>query len=92
MRALLDRIEPSLGSEEENYRLAFLQTDKALARASVLITLALVFLVFTLELNFFGRQQFIPILLVRLIFFVFSLVVLVKIGRASCRERVFKDV
>ena len=77
MRGLLDRIEPSLGPEEENYRRAFLETDKTLARASVLITLALVFLVFTLELNFFGRQQFIPILMVRLVFFVFSLVVLV---------------
>lgn len=77
MHSLLNRIEPSLGSEEENYRFAFLSTDKALARASVLITLVLVFLVFALELNFFGRQQFVPILLVRLIFFVFSLVVLV---------------
>jgi hypothetical protein len=62
IRAQLERIEPTLGPEEESYRRHFLRTDRAQATGSVLITLALVVLVFALELNFFGRQQLVPIM------------------------------
>jgi signal transduction histidine kinase len=69
---LLDRLEPTLGSEEAGYRLHFLSVDRAQAAGSVLIALALVLGVFVLELNFFGRQQLVPIAIVRLLFFAFS--------------------
>jgi hypothetical protein len=69
---LLDRLEPTLGSEEEGYRLHFLSVDRAQAAGSVLIALALVLGVFVLELNFFGRQQLVPIAIVRVLFFAFS--------------------
>jgi signal transduction histidine kinase len=69
---LLDRLEPTLGSEEEGYRLHFLSVDRAQATGSVLIALALVLGVFVLELNFFGRQQLVPIAIVRVLFFAFS--------------------
>ena len=76
MRALLERIEPTLGPDEESYRRHFLRSDRAQATGSGLITLALVCLVFALELNFFGRQQLVPILAVRVIFLAFSLAIL----------------
>ena len=69
---LLDRLEPTLGSEEAGYRLHFLSVDRAQAAGSVLIALALVLGVFVLELNFFGRQQLVPIAIVRVLFFTFS--------------------
>jgi signal transduction histidine kinase len=69
---LLDRLEPTLGSEEEGYRLHFLSVDRAQATGSVLIALALVLGVFVLELNYFGWPQILPIAIVRVLFFAFS--------------------
>ena len=40
MRALLDKLEPTLGPEEESYRLYFLQLDRAQLIASGLLMLA----------------------------------------------------
>jgi signal transduction histidine kinase len=68
---LLDRLEPTLGSEEEGYRLHFLSVDRAQATGSVLVVLALVLGVFVLELNYFDRRQLVPIVIVRLLFFGF---------------------
>ena len=65
MRGPLEKLEPTLGAEEERYRLHFLSADRAQATASVFITLALVVSVFALELDFFGRQQLVPIAIVR---------------------------
>ena len=69
---LLDRLEPTLGSEEEGYRLHFLSVDSAQAAGSVLVALALVLGVFVLELNYFGWPQILPIAIVRVLFFAFS--------------------
>jgi signal transduction histidine kinase len=68
---LLDRLEPTLGSEEEGYRLHFLSVDRAQATGSVLVVLALVLGVFVLELNYFDRRQLVPIAIVRVLFFGF---------------------
>jgi signal transduction histidine kinase len=65
---LLDRLEPTLGSEEEGYRLHFLSVDRAQATGSVLVVLALVLGVFVLELNYFDRRQLVPIVIVRVLF------------------------
>ena len=64
---LLDRLEPTLGSEEEGYRLHFLSVDRAQAAGSVLIALALVLGVFVLELNYFDRRQLVPIAIVLMV-------------------------
>jgi signal transduction histidine kinase len=68
---LLDRLEPTLGSEEEGYRLHFLSVDRAQATGSVLVVLALVLGVFVLEFNYFDRRQLVPIVIVRVLFFGF---------------------
>ena len=64
---LLDRLEPTLGPEEEGYRLHFLSVDRAQAAGSVLIALALVLGVFVLELNYFDRRQLVPIAIVLMV-------------------------
>jgi signal transduction histidine kinase/CheY-like chemotaxis protein len=76
VRALTEKLEPTLGPEEESYRDHFLRSDRAQATGSVLITLALVLLVFALEIHFFGRQQLVPIMAVRVAFLALSLTIL----------------
>lgn len=72
MRALLEMIEPTLGPDEEAYRLHFLSADKTQASLGFGVALFLVFLVFVVELAYFGRAQAVPIIIVRGTFFVFS--------------------
>jgi signal transduction histidine kinase len=72
MRRLLEKIEPTLGTQEESYRLRFLGADKTQAAASILIALALVLLVFAIEIHFFDRRQIVPIAILRVLFFSFS--------------------
>jgi two-component system cell cycle sensor histidine kinase/response regulator CckA len=79
MRALLDKIEPTLGPDEESYRLHFFRTDRAQTAGSMLITLALVLLVFALELTYFNRQQLWPIMAVRVAFFAISFAMLIAV-------------
>jgi signal transduction histidine kinase/CheY-like chemotaxis protein len=77
MRALFARIEPTLGPEEENYRLHFFRADRAQAAGSVLIVLALMGIVFAFELHVLEHPQLVPIVALRLAFFAFSLTILV---------------
>ena len=72
MHGLLGKLEPTLGPDETGYRLQFLNADRAQAMGSVVIALAFVLLVFSLELNYFGRAQLKPIATVRVFFFLFS--------------------
>jgi signal transduction histidine kinase/CheY-like chemotaxis protein len=72
MRALLETIEPTLGPEEEGYRLHFFGADKTQATLGFVVALTLVFLVFVVELAYFGRAQAVPIIVVRGTFFAFS--------------------
>jgi signal transduction histidine kinase len=73
MRALLNRIEPTLpAGEEEAYRLHFLQVDRTRAIGSFLIVLVLMLGVFILEMTYLDAAQAIPVATVRVLFFVFS--------------------
>ena len=72
LRTVLDKIEPTLGSEEARYRLHFFSTDTAQAKASVFVTLLLIVGVFALEFNGLERAQLEPIVFVRALFFAFS--------------------
>ena len=78
MHGMIERLEPTLGAQELDYRLHFLEADKAQATGSFFIALALVFGVFVIELNFFDRQQLVPIAVVRTLFFVFSGAILLR--------------
>ena len=75
MRRLLDALEPTLGTDEERYRLHFFATDKTQAQGSVLLILALILAVFVFELNTLSHAQVLPIVLVRALFFAFSFAV-----------------
>lgn len=77
MRALLDKVEPTLGAEEEPYRLHFFPADKTQAASSALIALALFVLVFALELNFVDHRQLLLIVVTRLAFVALSVALLV---------------
>jgi signal transduction histidine kinase/CheY-like chemotaxis protein len=79
IRALVDRIEPTLGPEEERYRLHFLRTDRAQAAVGGLMTLALMALVFAFEFTFVGERQLVQITVVRVAFLALSFVILVAI-------------
>jgi signal transduction histidine kinase len=90
MRALLDKLEPTLGPEEESYRLYFLQLDRAQLIASGLLMLALMILVFTIEIFFLDRQQLAPIAAIRVSFFALSFVILAttrRIERPAALDR-----
>jgi len=69
---LFRRAEPTLGGEEEAYRLHFLATDRAQAGASAILCLVLVLVVFVAELNVAPAERVGTIVLVRTIFFTFS--------------------
>ncbi len=73
MGALLDRIEPTLGADEEAYRRHFFAADRAQAAGSFVLALILIAGVFALELKFLTQLQ-LPILsiaIIRSLFFVF---------------------
>jgi signal transduction histidine kinase/ActR/RegA family two-component response regulator len=78
---LLERIEPTLGPEEERYRLHFFRTDKAQAAGSVALCLALMGVVFAFEINFFERDRLVPIAAVRVLFLLFSVGMLLAARR-----------
>lgn len=83
IRALLDRIEPTLGPEEERYRLHFLSADRMQAMIGAVMTLVIMALVFAFELTFVGERQLEQITLVRLIFLTLSLAILFVLRRAE---------
>jgi signal transduction histidine kinase len=83
IRAWLDRIEPTLGPEEERYRLHFIRADRAQAMIGGLMTMALMAAVFAFELTFVGTQQILPITAVRLAFLALSFAMLVAITRGE---------
>ena len=73
MRALLNTIEPTLPpAEEEAYRLHFLTVDRARAVGSFVIVLVLMLGVFVLEMSYLDKAQFVPLAVVRVLFFAFS--------------------
>ena len=83
IRALLDRIEPTLGPEEERYRLHFLGADRVQSMIGALMTLALMALVFAFELTFVGERQLVQITAVRLAFLALSFGLLIAFRRAD---------
>src|ERR1700722_6337433 len=73
MHGLLEQLEPTLGAQEEGYRLHFFRTDKSQATGSVLIALAFFVVVFVFELNFLDRAQIAPVATIRVLFFGLSI-------------------
>ncbi len=72
---LLERVEPTLGAEEPAYRRHFFTTDKVQAKASALLCLALILIVFFFEVRIAPADRTMPIVLVRSIFFLFTIAV-----------------
>lgn len=66
---LLERIEPTLGADEESYRRHFLVTDKTQAKSSAILVLVLVAIVLALELRTFAPELLAEVLIVRVLFF-----------------------
>lgn len=73
--SLFERAEPTLGADEEAYRLHFFATDKAQARVSALVCLAIVLVVFVSELKIAPADRIGSIITVRALFFTFTLLV-----------------
>ncbi len=73
MRALIERLEPTLGPQEDAYRRHFLTVDRNLSIASVSLVLVLTVAVFLLEMTYLDAAQFIPLAVVRVVFFAFSI-------------------
>jgi signal transduction histidine kinase len=73
MRALIDRIEPTLGADEDAYRRQFLAADRTFAMASAVMVLVLSLAVFGLELTYLDAAHVAPVAIVRIIFFGLSL-------------------
>jgi two-component system cell cycle sensor histidine kinase/response regulator CckA len=67
--SLLERIEPTLGADEDNYRRHFLATDTAQAKGSAWLVLGLVAIVLVLEIRSFAPELIAEVLIVRLLFF-----------------------
>ena len=76
---LFSRVEPTLGPDEEAYRLHFFATDRAQARASATLVLTLMAIVFALELRLAPMDRIGAITVVRSVFFTFSLVLFVSL-------------
>jgi signal transduction histidine kinase/CheY-like chemotaxis protein len=73
MRALLEKIEPSLPpAEEKAYRLHFLAVDRARAAGSFAIVMVLMIAVFALEITYLDAVQIVPVAIIRVVFFAFS--------------------
>ena len=83
MRALLKRIEPTLGPEEEGYRLHVLAQDRAQVTGTVLLVLLLLVAYFAIEITFLTRQQLLPIAVVRAVFFAFTGIVYLTANRLA---------
>ena len=83
IRTLLARIEPTLGPEEERYRLHYLSADRMQAIIGALMTLVIMALVFAFELTYVGGYQLVQVTVVRLIFLALSLVILVMLRRVD---------
>jgi signal transduction histidine kinase len=73
MRALLEKLEPSLPpAEEKSYRLHFLAVDRARAAGSFTIVMVLMLAVFLLEITYLDAVQIVPVAIIRVLFFAFS--------------------
>ena len=72
MRGLLEKLEPTLGPEENAYRLHFLSVDRTRAVGSFTLVLILTAAVFALEATYLDGAQFLKIAVVRVLFFAFS--------------------
>ena len=73
MRALLEKLEPSLPpAEEKPYRLHFLAVDRARAAGSFTIVMVLMLAVFLLEITYLDAVQIVPVAIIRVLFFAFS--------------------
>ncbi len=72
MSSLIERIEPTLGGDEDAYRRHFLAVDRGRALASVTLVLVLSLAVFGLEMTYLDGAQLAPIAIVRVLFFAFS--------------------
>ncbi len=76
LRALVEKIEPTLGPDEGNYRREFFRVDQTQAIGSLRIALVLIVIVFAFEIFSFSAQQLTPIVFVRLAFFGLSATVI----------------
>src|SRR5476649_2514686 len=72
MRGLLEKIEPTLGPEDDAYRQHFLPVDRARAVGSFTLVLILMAAVWALEATYLDGAQFLRIAIVRILFFAFS--------------------
>jgi signal transduction histidine kinase len=73
MSSLIDRIEPTLGADEDAYRRQFLAADRTSAVTSATLVLILSLAVFVLEMTYLDAAQLAPVAMVRVIFFGASL-------------------
>ncbi len=69
MRALINRIEPTLGADEDAYRRQFLAADRTFAMASATMVLVLSLAVFALEMTYLDAAHLAPVAIVRVVFF-----------------------
>ena len=86
MPSLIERLEPTLGAEEDAYRRHFLVVDRSRAMASVTLVLVVSLVVFGLEMTYLDAAQLAPLAVVRILFFAFSAIAYAATRRVATPE------